>query len=421
MLKKVMLSMVLAVLFVIITGCSIKSQEDSNQRKELEQLQEEKRVVQNDEENKTEEIKVDPIEEQISKMSLDEKIGQMVIVGFEGHTLDTEIKGMIEDGDIGGVILFKRNVEDSAQLIELVNSLKDANSKNNIPLFVSIDEEGGTVSRMPDGLLDIPTNRVIGQKDDKEFSYEIGKTIAKEIKSFGFNMNFAPVLDIDSNPNNPVIGNRSYGSDEKLVSKLGVETMKGIQSEGVISVVKHFPGHGDTAVDSHIGLPIVDKSLEQLQQFEFIPFAEAIKNNADVVMIAHILLKQIDPENPASFSKTLITDILRNQLNFQGVVITDDLTMGAIVENYDIGDAAIQSIAAGSDIALICHGYENEIKVLDRLKKAVENGIISQERVNESVYRILSLKKKYGFTDHKIDFVDIHQMNEDIKQVLNGL
>jgi len=345
----------------------------------------------------------------------------MVMVGIEGTMFGDDAKQMIQQHRVGGIILFKRNIDNPAQTLSLINELKRANSANKIPLFLSVDEEGGRVSRMPDQLRDLPPSGRIGEIGDNELAFEIGRVLGQELKALGFNMNFAPVLDINSNPNNPVIGDRAFGTTPDLVSRLGIQTMKGIQSQNVISVVKHFPGHGDTSVDSHIGLPSVYHDYERLKSFELIPFADAIKNKADAVMIAHILLPQIDPEHPASLSRAVITDILRKDLNFQQVVITDDLTMGAIANNYNLGEAAVKAVTAGSDIVLVCHSLEMEMQVINALTNAVETGQISTERIDESVYRILKLKQKYQLTDEPVESIDIDQINRDIEQVLSWL
>lgn len=362
---------------------------------------------------------VDPIVEKINTMTLDEKIGQMLMVGVEGYNLNDNSRKLITEYKVGGFIIFGENVQSTEQLLNLVNSLKKENVSNKIPLFFSLDEEGGNVTRMPKELKRFPTNKEIGQINDREFSNKIGKTIANEIKAFGFNMNFSPVLDVNSNPKNPVIGSRSFGSNPEIVSSLGVETMKGIQEENVIPVVKHFPGHGDTSVDSHIGLPAVNNDLNRLQNFELIPFAKAIENEADAVMIAHILLAKIDSENPSSMSKTIITDILRNNLKFDGVVITDEMTMGAIIKNYRLNEAAVKSVIAGTDIILVGHGYNNEIEVINDLKNAVSKGEISEQRINESVYRILRLKEKYNLKDETINSVDVDKINNNIRNILD--
>lgn len=356
----------------------------------------------------------DTIREQIRGMTLEEKIGQMVIVGFNGYVINDHARIMIRDYHVGGIILYGYNVQSTNQLLTLINSLKSADAVNKIPLFISVDEEGGRVSRMPAEFLDLPTNEAIGRINSGNLSYRIGSVIAEEIKAFGFNMDFAPVLDINSNPNNPVIGDRSFGNNAEIVSRLGVQTMKGIQAGGVIPVVKHFPGHGDTSIDSHVGLPVVNHDLNRLKSFELIPFEEAVKNQADAVMVAHILLSRIDPVFPASLSRTIITNILRNQMGFIGVVITDDMTMGAITRNFNLSYAAVQSINAGSDIILVSRGYDNEVNLINALKNAVINGTIPIERIDESVYRILKLKQKYNLRDNIISSIDVNKINNDI-------
>jgi len=361
----------------------------------------------------------DEIDKQIGNMSLDEKIGQMVIAGIDKYNYDSNAKRLVTDYKVGGFIILSQNVKNSNQLLKLVNDIKSGNSNSKIPLFVSVDEEGGRIDRMPKEINKYPTNKDIGIKNSENLSYNIGVSLGSEIKSFGFNMDFAPVLDINSNPKNPIIGDRSFGADSDIVSKLGMQTMKGINSQNVISVVKHFPGHGDTAVDSHLGLPVVYNDLDRLKSFELLPFQEAVKNYTDGIMVAHILFPKIDPDNPASFSKTIINDILRNYLNYHGIVITDDMTMGAVVKNYDIGAAAVKSVLAGADIVLVCHDYDKEVKVIKALKAAYNDGTLSGDRIDESLSRILKLKKKYNLTDKTISSVNINSINSKINSVLN--
>lgn len=196
--------------------------------------------------------------------------------------------------------------------------------------------------------------------------------------------------------------------------------MKGIQSQNVISTIKHFPGHGDTSVDSHLELPIVNKSLKELKELELIPFERAIDSGADVVMVAHILLPELDNTNPASMSKAVMTNLLRKQLSFTGVIITDDMTMGAITEHFDIGKAAVESVKAGSDIILVGHDYNNVVKITSSLKTAVENGEISEQRLNESIERIIQLKRKYSINDTKIENPNITEINHSINSLMNN-
>lgn len=358
------------------------------------------------------------IAEEISKMSLEDKIAQMILTGISGTTIDANAKKLISQFHVGGIIFYKNNFETPAQTIQLVNQMKAENSSN-LPLFLGADQEGGRVTRLPGGLANFPTNKQIGKVNNPEFSYKVGTLLGHELKEFGLNLDFAPVLDINSNPNNPVIGDRSFGNNSEIVSKLGIQTMKGIQSQNVIPTIKHFPGHGDTSVDSHLELPIVNKSLKELKELELIPFERAIDHGADVVMVAHILLPELDKNNPASMSKAVMTDVLRKQLGFTGVIITDDMTMGAITNNFDIGKAAVESVKSGSDIILVGHDYNNVVKITSSLKTAVQKGEISQQRLNESIERIIKLKKKYSINDAKVENANINEINQLITNLLN--
>jgi len=370
-----------------------------------------------------EEVEVlDPIAEKIKSMSIEEKIGQMFIVGIEGVEINEETKKFIQEYRVGGIILYGKNITDSRQLLDLINSIKEFNKKEgNLPLFISIDEEGGRVSRMPDEFRKFPSNLEIGKLRDAAFSYEIGKTIAEEISLFGINMNYGPVLDVNSNPKNPVIGDRSFSHDTEVVKELGISTMKGLKDGGIIPVIKHFPGHGDTSVDSHLELPSVDKDLRELKELELIPFIGAISEGADAVMVAHILLRKIDSQYPATLSKQVIMDVLRDELGFEGVVITDDMTMGAIRNHYGIKDAVVKSIEAGSDIILIAHDFEKKIEGIEAVKKAIEEGILSEERIDESLYRILKLNEKYEIEDGIKSYFDGELINKKIDNLLNKL
>jgi len=405
------------ILLSLITGCSFSNDESDT----IEDGSKNPQVVDSEEPKKKDIEEVDPIKEVLEAMSLDEKVGQILIAGINGYEVKSETKRIIEDYKVGGIIIYSKNIKDSNQLLELINSLKATNRTNNLPLFISIDEEGGRVRRLPKDIQSFPSNREIGKVNNTELSYEIGALIGKSVKTFGINMNFAPVLDIDSNPNNPVIGDRSFSSDKKVVAKLGIATMKGMQDSGVISVIKHFPGHGDTSVDSHIKLPVLHNDLKRMVEFELVPFEEAVKNGADIIMVAHILLPKIDPDMPSSLSKTIVTSILRRQLDFDGVVITDDITMGAIAENYNIVEAAIKALDAGADIILVAHDFEKISSVFNGVKKAVEDGVISEKRIDESVYRILKLKENYNLKDDSIKSFDIMDMNTEIKSLIDKL
>lgn len=361
---------------------------------------------------------VSEVSSQVEAMSLDEKIGQMIVGGIDGTEINAETKDMIENYHVGGVILFADNIETKIQTVNLMNDMKKVNENNPYPLLLGVDEEGGSVTRMPDDITSLPTSRSIGEQQDQELASDVGTLLGKQMKGLGFNLDFAPVLDVDSNPDNPVIGDRSFGDNPDIVSDMGIQTMKGIQSEGIISVVKHFPGHGDTSEDSHLELPKVDKSLKELSKVELEPFEHAISKGADVVMIAHILLSEIDTTYPASMSENIITGLLREDMGFDGVVISDDLTMGAITENFTIEEAAIQSVKAGSDIVLIAHHPNAVNNVHKELKASVENGDISEGRIDESVERIIQLKRKYKLSNEETSQTDFQWINKKVEEIL---
>jgi beta-N-acetylhexosaminidase len=389
----------------------VKTEQEPNPKVDHISLYTKLEEIPNQQENQT-------ISEIISKMNLEDKIGQMILAGIDGTTMDANTKNLISQIHVGGIIFYANNFETPEQTVQLVNQLK-AGNRSILPLFLSADQEGGRVARLPGGLVNFPPNNQIGQVNDPEFSYKVGTLLGQELKEFGLNLDFAPVLDINSNPGNPVIGDRSFGNNAEVVSTLGIQTMKGIQSQNVIPTIKHFPGHGDTSVDSHLELPIVNKSLKELKELELIPFEHAINDGADVVMVAHILLPELDKINPASMSKAVITDLLRKQLSFTGVIITDDMTMGAIIEHFDIGKAAVESVKAGSDIILVGHDYNNIVKITSSLKTAVENGEISDQRLNESIERIIQLKRKYSINDTEVENPNINKINHSINSLLN--
>ena len=361
----------------------------------------------------------DPIKDKINKMTMEEKLGQLVMVGLNGYFIDDNAKTFISTYKVSGFIFFSRNIKSQQQSLELANSLKAFNEESsNIPLLLGVDEEGGRVSRLPAQYKKLPTNQKIGSINNAEFSREIGEILGQQVNSLGLNLDFAPVMDIMSNPKNTVIGNRSFGNNVDVVTQLGLSTHDGIKSQNVIPVIKHFPGHGDTAVDSHVGLPVVSKSLDQLSKLELIPFEAAINNGADVVMVSHILMQQLDSKYPASFSKAIITDLLREKMGFKGVVITDDITMGAVTKNYALGDMAVKSLQAGSDIILICHDFDKQIEVLNSIIAAVKKGEISEQYIDENVYRVLSLKQKYSVSNSPVASMDVNEINSKLADIL---
>ncbi|MFF2888758.1 beta-N-acetylhexosaminidase [Paenibacillus sp. NPDC057967] len=363
---------------------------------------------------------LDMIQEQMKNMSLDEKIGQLVIVGLDGTEMNGFTQKMIQDYKVGGFILFKDNIKNAQQTLALLNDLKQTNTSNDIPLWLSVDQEGGRVSRMSSEFVKIPAAGHVAAANNLPYTNGIGKALGTELKALGFNLDFAPVLDINSNPKNPVIGDRSYGSTPDKVTAHGLEALDGITSEGVAAVVKHFPGHGDTSVDSHYDLPLVHKSLEELEKFELIPFKEAIEQEVDAIMVAHLLMMDLDTKHPASISEAVINDLLREKLGYEGVVITDDMTMGGLLNGNKIGDASVTAVQAGADIVLVSHEEKLRIEALDALRQAVHSGEISKERLDESVYRVLSLKQKYKLSDESTPDIDVSAVNEVINNALQA-
>ena len=408
MKNKILIVPILMLIVLLLTSCSGTDNKDNtktNEESETNSLFKEKA-------NKDKKNEKDKISKQIETMSLKEKVGQLLIVGFEGQSINEEIESFINDYKVGGVIFFDRNIADAEQTFKLVNDIKEKNQDNDIPLLVSVDEEGGRVSRVPDEFQKLPSAKIIGDIDNDEIALEYGEIIGESLNSLGFNLDYAPVLDINSNPDNPVIGDRAFGDKEEIVSKNGIDVSKGLKEKNIIPVVKHFPGHGDTKIDSHVNLPIIYKTREQLEELELLPFRKAIKEEIDGVMVAHILFDQIDKEYPATMSKAIMTDILRDDLSFDGVVFSDDMTMGAIIENYSIEEASVKFLEAGGDILLICHGKENPKLVFESIEKAVKDNIISEEEIDKKVYRILSLKEKYNLSDEISNDFNIEALNE---------
>lgn len=352
----------------------------------------------------SEEEPISSIEEMIGVyvqgMSTQEKIGQLLMPAFrsseygEGVDAFTEdMANMISEYQVGGIILFRENIKTPEQTRLLISELQESSS---IPLWMGVDEEGGLVSRIaanPEmGFEPMGDAFEIGQTGDPERAYEMGKQLGLMLKELGFNMDFAPVADIWSNPNNTVIGKRSFGQDAQKVSQMVPEVMRGLQEQRIVSVIKHFPGHGDTQDDTHVGRAFVNRSLDELFQRELIPFEKAIDAGADAVMVAHVELPQIDEGMPATLSRKIITDILKNQMGFKGLIITDALDMNAITNQFGKGQAPLQSFLAGTDILLM----PDVEAAYDELLKAYETNMMTQKWLDESVYKILFTKYRYG-------------------------
>ncbi|WP_372008210.1 beta-N-acetylhexosaminidase [Paenibacillus chitinolyticus] len=344
---------------------------------------------------------------QRSEMSLRQKIGQMMMCGFStSNEFDSAMKpnkkiiDLIQKHEIGGVILFRRNLDNPKQVSELNHELQVfAKDSAGGPLLISIDQEGGMVARIHEGIACMPGSMAIGATRDVQAAYETARISGVELRAMGINLNFAPCLDINNNPMNPVIGVRSFGETAEIVGELGAAAVKGYQAAGVAPTIKHFPGHGDTHSDSHHALPMIPHDLERLRELEFAPFVKAIQEGAEVLMSAHVIFPALEPDGlPSTLSKRVLTDLLRGELGYNGVIVTDCLEMKAIADHYGTAEGAVMAVEAGTDLLLVSHTYDTQVETIERLVEAVESGRISEERINESVDRILALKRGLNIT-----------------------
>lgn len=358
-----------------------------------------------------------PLDEKVlqalSSMTLEEKIGQMLIL-YETHSeVNEEVKTLFNEIKPGGIILNKENITTYTNTKRYIEEIK---TLSKFPLIVSMDQEGGRVQRLQ-LLKDItPTNLPsmfeIGKTQDVSLSYEVGKILAEQVKTLGINVVYAPVCDIVINKENTGIGTRSFGNSPTLVSSMCTNFAKGIEEEKVIATYKHFPGHGDTTTDSHTSLPIIKKNLEELENFELIPFKEAINENAKIIMVGHIAFPNITNDlTPASLSKTIITDILKKKLNYNGLVITDALNMKALTDNYTDDEIYTMAINAGVDLLLMPNNPHKAIQIIKET--------INEERINESVAKILRFKFTYL---ENIEILDSSYLNQNSYQdILNKI
>ena len=364
----------------------------------------------------------DPIQLQLDGMTTEQKVGQLLLAGISGTEPADDARYAVETVRVGGIILFGHNVESCAQAVRLTNGLRAMNG-DHIPLFLAVDEEGGSVSRMPEEIDPLPAAYTFGAQGDPALCRELGTVLAARCGALGANLDFAPVADVWSNPDNTVIGKRAFSSDPDTAARMAAETAAGLTDGGVIPVVKHFPGHGDTVVDSHYDLPVVDKTLDELETLELIPFRTAVENGAPAVMVAHLLVRPLDAERPASLSPAVVTGLLREELGFDGVVFTDDLTMGAVTGRYGMGEAAVLAVEAGCDVLLVCHGQDELRQAYEALLAAVDTGRVTAERLDESVYRILKLKSDCALTNAPAaepDTESVNRQTAELRQWLQG-
>jgi beta-N-acetylhexosaminidase len=330
----------------------------------------------------------------VSPSALRKQIGQLLIVGFNGSRLPPELKSLEKEFGLGGVILFARNVEDPEQVAEL--SYEAARLNPDLPLWVSIDQEGGRVARLKSPFTEWPPMAALGRSGNVALAERFARALAAELKAVGITLDYAPVLDVHTNPKNPVIGDRALAENARTVAELGSAIVRTLQGEGIAACGKHFPGHGDTSTDSHQELPLVEHPPERLRETEFVPFKAAIEARVATIMTAHVFVPSLDDRLPATLSRRIVTDILRDELKYDGVILSDDLEMKAIANTYQVPAAAIMALEAGCDGALICSGdHDTQVAALEALIHAVEEERLPLTRIQVALKRQLRAKERF--------------------------
>jgi len=306
------------------------------------------------------------------------------MLGFDGESLPAELAEYLARG-LAGVVLYQRNFTSAEGLASLTMAIRRAAGR---PVLIGIDQEGGTRFALREPFTVWPSAAELGRLGDAESVEQVAHAMAMELRAVGCNLNFAPMLDLHVNPESPVTKDRSFGADPRLVAKMGAAFDRGLRSGGVLSCAKHFPGHGDAAVDPHLDLPVFAGTMERLESAELVPFAAAVASGAPLVMTAHILLPQIDRENPASLSRTMLDGVLRRRLRFGGVILADDLGMGAIAKRYGPGEAAVQTLHAGTDVAMLCHDWSAVAPAIAAVRSARQEGRFDKDEWRASLDRI---------------------------------
>jgi beta-N-acetylhexosaminidase len=325
-------------------------------------------------------------------------LGQLLVVGFDGPAVTPEVAELIRQHQVGGIILFSRNVRDTQQTLALTSQLqalaRDAGHRS--PLLIAIDQENGVVRRLGRGATIFPGSMALGATGSEGLAHDVALATGRELRALGINLNLAPVLDINNNPDNPVIGVRSFGEDPAQVARFGVAAMRGLQEASVLTSVKHFPGHGDTAVDSHQALPTIPHTLQRLDDVELVPFRAALAAGVDSVMIAHVALPQLmgSAALPATVSPAIVRGLLRERLGFDGAIISDCLEMRAVTETVGTERGAVMALLAGIDLLLVSHRYDRQLGSLRALQAALRSGELPEEAVRQAAERVAQLKAR---------------------------
>jgi beta-N-acetylhexosaminidase len=330
----------------------------------------------------------------VSPSALRKQIGQLLIAGFNGPHLPPELRSLEKEFGLGGVILFARNVEDPDQVAEL--SYEASRLNPDLPLWVSIDQEGGRVARLKSPFTEWPPMATLGRSGDVTLAERFARALASELKAVGVTLDYAPVLDVHTNPKNPVIGDRALAENARTVAELGSAIVRTLQAEGIAACGKHFPGHGDTSADSHHELPLVEHPPERLRHTEFVPFRAAIEAGVATIMTAHVFVPSLDDTLPATLSRRVVKGILRDELKYDGVILSDDLEMKAIANTYEVPAAAVMAVQAGCDGALICSGdHDTQAAALEALIHAVEDERLPLTDVEDALRRQQRAKERF--------------------------
>lgn len=325
------------------------------------------------------------------------QVGQRLVGGFPGKEMSPEFIRLVREYKVGNVILFAHNVESMAQVRDLCEEIqKLVREETGHSAFITIDQEGGVVTRLPESGCNVPGAMAVAATGDPENAELLAAITARELKGLGVNFNLAPVMDVNNNSLNPVIGIRSYSDKPEVVAEYGAAAVRGYKKENFLSCAKHFPGHGDTAVDSHLGLPVIEKSLEELEELELKPFRAVFENGIQAVMTSHILFPKLEPDNiPCTMSRRIITGILKEKIGFQGLVLSDCMEMDAIRKYYGTAKGVAAAMAAGVDMVLVSHTSELMEEGIQEIYRAVEEGRISLEEMEASAEKIIAYKEKY--------------------------
>jgi len=330
----------------------------------------------------------------MSPVALRRQIGQLLIAGFNGEQIPVELRALSREFGLGGVILFARNISEPGQVADLCREASGLTSA--IPPWVSVDQEGGRVARLKSPFTEWPPMATLGRSGDAKLAERFARALASELRAVGISLDYAPVLDVHTNPKNPVIGDRALAESAADVARLGSVIVRALQAGNVAACGKHFPGHGDTSTDSHLELPLVEHPPERLREIEFLPFKAAIEAGVAMIMTAHVLVPALDEQHPATLSKRIITEILRQELNYDGVILSDDLEMKALATERGVPESAVQAVAAGCDGLLICSGdIDVKAAALEALVYAVEDERLPLSRVEDALWRHQRAKGRF--------------------------